>query len=295
MAPAISNAEEIAQQFRAERIPAACINSMQSPAEIARLLDAFRAGRIWVLTHVDMVGEGFDLPACKCLIIATRTGSFPRYRQWCGRVLRPENSGEPAVIIDLTGMCAAHGLPDEPVQWDLLTPPCGPLTKRKVPCNKCGGYFDLKREYCPHCGAPNRWLDGESCFAPGSFHFDIRVLDPRYVSMAMQDRRRRKEEQRLQTELLSPSYSFGGDAVGRAMNNLSGWFPKQLKAAGIPVYDINTFIQSDEARDHKFWMKHFTANDLRSNNQAKAVRVYKKWLKQRSSSATRATSIARPT
>lgn len=292
MAPAIKNAEEFAEQFRAARIPAACINSMQSPAEIARLLDAFKAGRIWVLTNVDMVGEGFDLPDCKCLIIATLTGSFPRYRQWCGRVLRPNDSGEEAIIIDLTGMCADHGLPDEPVKWDLLNPPCGPLTKRQVPCDKCGCYFDFKLEFCPHCGATNRWLDGGSCFSPGSFYFDIRVLDQQYVSLVMRDRRRKQDEQRLHSELLITSHGFGADAVGHTISKLSAWFPKQLQAGGIPVYDINTFIQSNEARDRQFWMRNFTAQDLRSDSPAKAVRVYKKWLKQHSSSATRATSIA---
>lgn len=294
MAPAISNAEEMAEQFRAELISAACINSTQTPAEIARLLDAFKTGQIKVLTNVDMVGEGFDLPACKCLIIATRTTSFPRYRQWCGRVLRPDDSGEPAVIIDLTDMCIDHGLPDEPVKWDLISPPCGPLTKRQVPCEKCGYYFDFKLECCPECGAPNRWLDGESIFAPGSFHFDIRVIDHKYVSLVMQDRRRKKEEQRLHHELLMMSHNFGSDAVGHTINKLAQLFPKKLKDGGVPIYDINTFLQSSEARDRQFWMRNFTAQDLRLDSPAKAVRVYKKWLKQRSSSATRATSSARP-
>lgn len=292
MAPSIKNAEEFAEQFRAARIPAACINSTQSPAEIARLLDAFENRQIWVLTNVDMVGEGFDLPACKCLIIATRTASFPRYRQWCGRVLRPDASGEPAAIIDLTGMCAAHGLPDEPVHWDLLNPPCGPLTRRQVPCTKCGHYFAFKLEFCPECGYQNRWLDEPQGFAPGSYYFDIRILDPQHVNVVLHERKRAKDEQRLHTELLYTPNGFGGDAVGRVVTALAAWFPKQLKASDIPIYDINIFIQSNEARDRNFWMTHFTAKDLRSDNPAKAVRVYKKWLKQHLSTATRATSNA---
>lgn len=292
MAPAISNAEEMAKQFRAARIPAACINSTQSPAEIARLLDAFATGRIWVLTNVDMVGEGFDLPACKCLIIATRTGSFPRYRQWCGRVLRPGGSDEEAVIIDLTGMLVDHGLPDEPVKWDLLNPPCGPLTKRKVPCTKCGAYFEFKLEFCPHCGYQNRWLDEPHGFAPGSYHFDIKVIDKAHVEFVMREKRAADSRTWLETHLIKSPDGFGIDAVGKTITALAAWFPKQLKAGGIPIYDINIFIKSNEARDRQFWMTHFTAKDLRDDNPAKAVRVYKKWLKQRLSTATRATSSA---
>src|SRR5690606_26034113 len=60
MAPAIKNAEQFARDFRDAGIPAACINSTQSPTEIAYLLDAFASGHVRVLTNVDMVGEGFD-------------------------------------------------------------------------------------------------------------------------------------------------------------------------------------------------------------------------------------------
>ncbi|MDG4583410.1 MAG: DEAD/DEAH box helicase [Candidatus Competibacter sp.] len=294
MAPAISNAEEMARQFRDARIPAACINSTQSPAEIARLLDAFASGRISVLTNVDMVGEGFDLPACECLIIATRTASFPRYRQWCGRVLRPAADKSEAVILDLTGMLVGHGLPDEPVKWDLLNPPCGPLTKRQVPCTKCGAYFEFKLEFCPHCGYQNRWLDEPRGFNPGTYHFDIKVIDQAHVEFVMREKRAADSRTWLETHLIPSPDGFGIDAVGKTITALAAWCPRQLKDGGIPIYDINAFLQSNAARDRQFWMTHFTARDLRSDSPAKAVRVYKKWLKQRSSSVTRATSSARP-
>ncbi len=294
MAPAIKNAEEFAQQFREAGIPAACINSMQTPGEIARLLDAFRDGRVKVLTNVDMVGEGFDLPACKCLIIATRTASFPRYRQWCGRVLRPDPSGDPAIIIDLTGMCIDHGLPDEPVKWDLLRPPCGPLTKRQVPCSECGGYFEFKLEYCPHCGAYNRWLDESSCFAPGSYYFTIQSVDRAGVEMVRRERRQAEATKLLQTELLKTEH-FGHDAVGYALTKIAAWFPQQLQAAGVEIYDINRFIQSQEARSRDFWMTQFTLNDTRSDNQKKALRAYQKWQKQHSSAAMQRTTASRLT
>lgn len=177
-----------------------------------------------------MVGEGFDLPACEGLIIATRTGSFPRYRQWCGRVLRPDAGKEEAIIIDLTGMCADHGLPDEPVKWDLLDPPCGPLTKRQVPCTECGAFFEFKLEYCPHCGAENRWLDQSSQFDPGSYYFDIRILDQSLVGTVLRERKQAKDAQRLHVELLTPTHSFGADAVGNMIHKVSGWFVKRLQA-----------------------------------------------------------------
>jgi superfamily II DNA or RNA helicase len=280
MAPAIMNAEAFAREFRAAGISSACINSTQSPSDIARLLDAFRAGQIRVLTNVDMVGEGFDLPACDTLIIATRTASFPRYRQWCGRVLRPATGKECATIIDLTGMIAQHGMPDEPVEWDLLNPPCGPKTKRHVPCQECGAFFLFKLENCPECGWQNEWLDRPSGFAPGSYQFDIKLIDQSYRGFVIRERREAQNAERMRTEMLRPYDGFGGDIIGRTLNAMSSWFPRQLLEAGVSIADINQFLCSQAARDRAFWMRNFTRADIESGG-AKAVKVYEKWRKQR--------------
>ncbi len=280
MAPAIRNAEAFAREFRAAGIPAACINSTQSPVEIARLLDAFRTGRVWVLTNVDMVGEGFDLPACQTLIIASRTASFPRYRQWCGRVLRTDPGKQAAIIIDLTGMIAVHGVPDEPVEWDLLNPPCGPKTRRQVPCDHCGAYFDFKLQSCPACGWANTWLDRPAGFIVGSYEFDIRMIDQQYRGFVLRERQQAQDAERMRTEMLNPFNGFGSDLVGRTLNELSAWFPKQLQATGVPVIEINAFLLSSAARDRAFWIRHFTRADLKSGPE-KAVKVYRKWLTSR--------------
>lgn len=281
MAPAIRNAQQFAAEFRAARIPATCISSTQSPSDIARALDAFRAGRVKVLTNVDMIGEGFDLPACETLIIATRTASFPRYRQWCGRVLRPAPGKGNATIIDLTGMCAIHGMPDEPVEWNLLDPPCGPKTKRCVPCDDCGAFFPFKLEACPKCGWHNAWLDRGAGFSPGSYEFKIKMIDPAYRSFVIRTRQQAQNAEFLRTELLNVSHFFGGDLVGRTINALAAWFPEQLKNGGVPIVDINAFIRSPAARDRAFYMRHFTAADTRYNDSAKALRAYQAWHKSR--------------
>lgn len=281
MAPAIKNAEEFAVDFRADGVPAACINSTQSPAEISRLLDAFRAGHIKVLTNVDMVGEGFDLPACEALIIATRTASFPRYRQWCGRVLRPDPHKRGAVIIDLTGMVAQHGMPDEPVEWDLLNPPCGPKTKRHVPCDDCGAFFLFKLESCPECGWRNAWLDRPAGFCPGSYLFDIVMIDQALRGFVMRERREAQDAERMRTELLRPPSGFGSDLVGRTLNALAAWLPERLRDAGVPIIEINAFLRSPAAYDKTFYMRHFTRSDITSTSATKAQKAYKTWLKQR--------------
>lgn len=281
MAPSIKNAEEFAQQFRSAGIPSACINSTQSPAEISRILSFFDQGRIKVLANVDMVGEGFDLPACETLIIATRTMSFPRYRQWCGRILRPALEKERGIIIDLTGMCAQHGLPDDPVKWDLKDPPVGPKFRHHVPCDSCGLFFPVREYACPECGWRNEWLDRAPGFSPGTYHFDIKVLGLALVETVRRERYTKSREAMLQSELLPPPAPefFGRHAIGRAVWKIAEWFPKALRDSGVPVREINRFLESPKALSSEFYIDNFTVADARPGSTEKAVRVYKKWLK----------------
>ena len=274
MCPAILNAEEFAEQFRAAGVPAACINSSQTQNTIARLLDAFAAGRIRVLTNVDMVGEGFDLPAVEVLIIAARTTSFPRYRQWAGRVLRPSAGKVHAIIIDLTGMVAEHGMPDEHVAWDLIDPPVGLKSIRTAPCGECGMYYPVKLRACPECGVANALHERESI---GGFYFDIKRIDSVLLAQARKEIRLEKQDTRQRTEIIWPTHFDGGDLVGRSITGLRRWFVDQLQSASVPIIDINVFLLSKESKGKEFWMTQFTIADAKTKTSTKAKKVYTEW------------------
>ncbi|WP_394542901.1 DEAD/DEAH box helicase [Azorhizophilus paspali] len=278
MAPAITNAEEFAEQFRAAGIPSACISSKQTPAEIARLIENFRAGHIRVLTNVDMVGEGFDLPACETLIIATRTASFPRYRQLCGRVLRPAPGKRRAIIIDHTGMVAQHGQPDEPVKWDLINPPKGLERVPTAPCAECGAIYKVRLTHCPECGAANALHERDQI---GGYYFDIKRIDAELIAQARCERRKQQQLERLRSEIVWPDYRDGSDLVGRTIADLRRWFVARLQAGGVPIIDINAWLTSPAAADRQLWMTHFTAADLKSRSSSKPMLIYKKCIDNR--------------
>lgn len=277
MCPAISNAEEFADSFKAAGVPAACIHSGMTSAGIARVLDAFASGRVRVLTNVDMVGEGFDLPAVQTLIIATRTASFPRYRQWVGRVLRPAAGKKQATIIDLTSQVPAHGMPCDPVVWDLLHPPCGLSSLRCAPCIECGAYYPSKLPQCPHCGAANALHDRAQL---GGYHFDIRLLDWSVVQTARAQIDAEKAQERRRTTVIRPDWTFGSGLINSTVTALRDWFIESLQSAGIAPAKINDFIESDAAKNRDFWMQHFTAADIKRGSKNKAKEVYQQWLKQ---------------
>ena len=275
MCPAILNAEAFAKQFRAAGVPAACISSNDTPNGIARLLDAFASGQIRVLCNVDMVGEGFDLPAVEVLIIATKTASFPRYRQWVGRVLRPAPGKAHAIIIDLTGMVAQHGMPDEHVAWDLINPPVGLAYVRHAPCGECGAYYPLKLRACPECGASNALHERVSI---GGFYFDIERLDQQLIAQARRAISAEKQAARLKTEIIWPNHLIdSGDMIGRTITALRRWFVERLQAASVPVIEINAFLTSQASGSRDFWISNFTAADLKTSTSTKAKKAYKKW------------------
>lgn len=274
MCPSIVNALEFAEWFREAGIPAACINSRQTPAAITRTLEAFKSGRIQVLTNVDMVGEGFDLPACETLIIATITASFPRYRQWVGRVLRPSHGKQAAIIIDLTNMVAAHGCPDDPVIWDLLTPPCGPEHPQQVPCEACGLYYKVRLLACPACGATNALLDRG---AVSGYTLDVKVYDQQLISIARLELREKQRLEIRSSRIIWPNFTPPSGLFARTVHDLRRWFIDRLQSAGVSHAELNDFLDSDSATDNRFWMQHFTANDMKSKQSKKALEVFRQW------------------
>jgi len=79
----------------------------------------FAAHRIRVLVTVDVVSEGFDVPAASCAILLRPTQSLGLYLQQVGRVLRPAPGKAHAVILDHVGNVKRHGFPDDHRDWSL--------------------------------------------------------------------------------------------------------------------------------------------------------------------------------
>ena len=60
-----------------------------------------------------MLGLGFDVPAAACAILARPTLSEMLYRQQVGRVLRPCDGKDDALILDHAGNTLRFGLPQD--------------------------------------------------------------------------------------------------------------------------------------------------------------------------------------
>jgi superfamily II DNA or RNA helicase len=116
----IEHAEHVAEQFRAQGYRAAKLDGTMERSIRKGIVSDFGRGAINVLTSVDVISEGFDVPGIVGAILLRPTQSLGLYLQQVGRALRTAPGKPHAVILDHVGNSSRHGLPDDPREWSLL-------------------------------------------------------------------------------------------------------------------------------------------------------------------------------
>jgi len=150
----VAHSEHTAQMFRDAGIQAQHIDGETQSGVRAAAIESFRRGEIKVLCNVDLISEGFDVPAMEAVLLLRPTQSLTLHIQQSMRPMRPdtENPEKVAVIIDHVGNCYRHGLPDEDREWTLESKPKSKQTREvslRV-CPKCYGAHPPK-PVCPYC------------------------------------------------------------------------------------------------------------------------------------------------
>lgn len=199
----VAHSQHLADSFNKAGIPAAHLDGGTPKGERKSIIQGYAAGRIKVLTNVDLFGEGFDLSAIAqqdvtidAVIQARPTQSLALHLQQVGRALRPA-PGKVAVILDHAGNAMRHGFPDDDREWTLQGREKGSKAANDnappppVICVKC--FNAIKRPLppaCPHCGER---LQAETK--------EIEVADGELKEMTDADKARiRRERAREQAE-----------------------------------------------------------------------------------------------
>jgi superfamily II DNA or RNA helicase len=115
----------------------------------------FANGKTRILVTVDVVSEGFDIPAAGCAILLRPTQSLGLYLQQVGRVLRPASGKKHAIILDHVGNVTRHGWPDDVRPWSLehgAPKQNGQSAPSVRTCPECFAAFK-PAPICPCCGA----------------------------------------------------------------------------------------------------------------------------------------------
>ena len=153
-----AHSEHVALSFRKAGIEALHIDG-ETPKEVRKQAIAnFRSGQIKVLCNVDLISEGFDVPAMEATILARPTASLTLYIQQAMRSMRPdrEHPEKQAIVIDHVGNVFRHGLPDEEREWSLeaVKKKRGSAGERTYSLRMCPTCYQVHKPAptCPYCG-----------------------------------------------------------------------------------------------------------------------------------------------
>lgn len=150
----IEHSQHTADMFRLAGIPALHIDGETKDLVRKAAINDFKLGKIKILCNVDLISEGFDVPAMEAVILARPTQSKTLHIQQAMRPMRIDknNPDKVAIIIDHVGNVYRHGLPDEDREWTLES-----KKKKSAPrevmlkiCPKCYGAHPPK-PICPYC------------------------------------------------------------------------------------------------------------------------------------------------
>lgn len=150
-AASVEHSIELRDAFRAVGVAADHVDANTDDDERDAALTRLARAESTVLCNMGIATEGWDLPRCKCVIIARPTKSLSLYLQMAGRGLRPWNDVS-ALLLDHAGVVHEHGFPSDDRVWSL-----DGRVKRKAAvavrtCPECYAALPGGRPVCSECG-----------------------------------------------------------------------------------------------------------------------------------------------
>ncbi|MDO9020542.1 MAG: DEAD/DEAH box helicase [Deltaproteobacteria bacterium] len=150
-AASVEHSRELCAAFRAAGVAADHVDADTEEAERDAALTRLARGESTVLCNMGICTEGWDLPRCKCVVLARPTKSLSLFLQMCGRGLRPWE-GVSALLLDHAGAVHEHGFPSDPREWSLD----GRMKRKAAPsvrtCPKCYAAMPGGTLACTECG-----------------------------------------------------------------------------------------------------------------------------------------------
>ena len=159
----IAHSHDICARFSAAGVKIAHLDGETKEAERERTIRALSEGEIDAISSCNIFLKGTDIPSAKCAVHARPTQSLVLARQSVGRILRPWHPGCPPgcmehpslqpLLLDHSGLIAAHGFPHEDIHWELNQKSRRIEKKIRMKiCKGCYAYVQASRMLCPHCG-----------------------------------------------------------------------------------------------------------------------------------------------
>lgn len=176
----IETAAAMTAAYRAAGVRAETLTGKTEDGYRRQILKRFAARQIDQIVAVDIISEGFDLPAIEVASMARPTQSLPLYMQQFGRALRIMEGKDAALIIDHAGNTLRHqGPPDKPRPWTLDRRAKKGASGGGIPLRVCMGCwqpYERTRIVCPYCGTAPPPPEGRG--SPAAVDGDLAELDP---------------------------------------------------------------------------------------------------------------------
>jgi superfamily II DNA or RNA helicase len=219
------HSRHMADAFLSHGIRAAHVDGAMPDRERDRVVAAFRAGDIRVMTNVDLFGEGFDVPGIVYCGLARPTKSLSLFMQQCGRALRMFDGKPNAILADHAGNVLRHGLPDDEREWSLK----GRVVRQRsagendaLPVRQCKVCFRVSPStatQCPGCGE--------------QFPVQVRKLEQEDGQLTKVERealrRQRAIDRKIEERACESPDDFIALAKARGYANPRGWAKVQWK------------------------------------------------------------------
>lgn len=156
-----AHSRHVRDEFLRNGIKAEHLDGETPLEERKQILERVESGETQVLCNVFVATFGLDIPRLECAVLARPTKNISLYLQTAGRILRPFEGKEEAIIIDHAGAVHEHGFVDDDFAWSLdsaETVQERTIRERRekgepkdITCGSCGTIFAGQRE-CPSCG-----------------------------------------------------------------------------------------------------------------------------------------------
>lgn len=153
----VAHSQAIVAMFRGLGVRAEHVDGTTPETERRAILARLASGETTVVSNVGVLCEGWDLPSCKCLMIARPTKSLGLYMQMAGRILRPWEGATPIIFdhggnVDRVVNGEPMGMPHQDRVWSLDGKPKRAGSMPVKMCRACFAQIQSALMICPHCG-----------------------------------------------------------------------------------------------------------------------------------------------
>jgi DNA repair protein RadD len=179
----IETAAAMTAAYRAAGVRAECLTGKTHDTLRRQILRQYAARQIDQIVAVDIVSEGFDLPAIEVASMARPTASLGLFMQQFGRTLRPMEGKSQALIIDHVGNFIRHGPPDRPRVWSLdRRDKRAKSNSDAIPlrvCVQCYQPYERIHRECPFCGY---YQEPATRSSPAAVEGDLAEMSPEVLA-----------------------------------------------------------------------------------------------------------------